>query len=110
MSCAGVVLSQLHNSTTPSIGLARRVSSTSIAIKLRYSIADGFMNSSPSEIVGNSSGNPPSSSTPRLTASANSRRFALQLLRSLQLFAMPITGLPAKSSGFSPIDRNAERF
>ena len=35
MSCAGVVLSQPHSSTTPSSGLARMDSSTSMAIRLR---------------------------------------------------------------------------
>jgi hypothetical protein len=45
-------------------------SSTSIAIRLRNSIVVGFISTSPSEIVGNSSGNPPADSTPRFTASA----------------------------------------
>ena len=56
MSCAGVVLSQPHSSTTPSSGLARMDSSTSMAIRLRNSMVVGRMNISPSEMVGNSSG------------------------------------------------------
>ena len=74
ISCAGVVLSQPHSSTTPSSGLARIDSSTSIAIRLRNSMVVGRMNISPSEMVGNSSGNPPAAHTPRFTASATSRR------------------------------------
>ena len=109
MSCAGPVLSQLDSSTTASIGFARRVSSTSMAIRLRYSIAVGFMNSSPSEMVGNSSGRPPAARTPRLTASATSRRFMLQLFNSLHEFAMPITGRSLYRSGSKPIDRSAAR-
>ena len=35
INCAGVVLSQPHSSTTPSRGLARMDSSTSMAIRLR---------------------------------------------------------------------------
>ena len=70
ISCAGVVLSQPHRSTTPSSGLARIDSSTSIAIRLRNIIDVGRMNGSPSEMVGNSRGNPPAAQTPRFTASA----------------------------------------
>jgi len=63
MSCAGVVLSQLHNRTTPSIGLDRNVSSTSMAIRFAVEHAEGFMNSSPSESVG----------TPAATAGPSTR-------------------------------------
>ena len=51
------------------------------------------MNGSPSEMVGNSSGNPPAAQTPRFTASATWRRCALQLVSSLQELQMPMTGL-----------------
>jgi hypothetical protein len=51
------------------------------------------MSTSPSEIVGNSTGKPPALQTPRLTASATCRRWALQLVSSDQEFAMPPTGL-----------------
>ena len=71
ISMAGVVLSQPESRTTASSGYARMHSSTSIAIRLRKSIVVGFMRISPSEIVGNSSGNPPALNTPRLTASAS---------------------------------------
>ncbi len=74
ISMAGVVLSQPDSRTTPSSGFARSVSSTSIAIRLRNSMAVGRISDSPSDIVGNSSGNPPACQTPRLTASATPRR------------------------------------
>ena len=105
MSCAGVVLSQPHSSTTASSGLARMDSSTSIAIRLRKSMVVGRMNISPSEMVGNSSGNPPAASTPRLTASATMRRCALQLFSSLQELQMPMTGLFWKKSEENPSER-----
>ena len=57
----GVVLSQPISSTTPSIGLPRIVSSTSMLARLRYSIAVGRSSVSPSDITGNSSGKPPAS-------------------------------------------------
>src|SRR3989338_1084422 len=72
-------------------------SSTSIAIRLRNSIVVGFIKISPSEIVGNSSGKPPALQTPRLTASATWRRWALQLLSSDHEFAIPTTGRPSKT-------------
>ena len=58
---AGVVLSQPISSTTPSNGLARMDSSTSIAHWLRKSIVVGRSCVSPSDITGNSSGKPPAS-------------------------------------------------
>ena len=94
-----MVLSQPDSSTTPSTGLARRVSSTSIDIRLRNSIAVGRISVSPMEVVGNSSGNPPACQTPCLTASATRRRWALHGVSSDQLFAMPMTGRPSKTSG-----------
>ncbi len=102
ISCAGVVLSHPHTSTTPSTGLARRLSSTSIAIRLRNIIVVGFMNGSPSEMVGNSSGRPPASHTPRLTDSATSRRCALQFVSSLHELQMPTTGRPSNTSAGKP--------
>ena len=50
------------------------------------------------ENAGISTGNPPACQTPRLTASARSRRWAWQGLISLQVLMMAITGLPVKSS------------
>ena len=94
ISIAGVVLSQPQRRSTPSTGLARMDSSTSIAMRLRKSMVVGFMYCSPSEITGNSSGKPPAAHTPRLTASATWRRCALQLFSSLKELQIPMTGLP----------------
>src|SRR5712691_5269309 len=52
MSRAGTVLSQPPRSTTPSSGLARMISSVSMARRLRYSIVVGFMYVSPTERTG----------------------------------------------------------
>ena len=57
----GVVLSQPISSTTPSMGLPRIDSSTSMLARLRNSIAVGRSSVSPSDITGNSSGKPPAS-------------------------------------------------
>ena len=56
ISCAGTVLSQPPISTTASIGWARIISSTSIAIRLRNIMLVGVRKTSPSEMVGNSIG------------------------------------------------------
>ena len=55
------------------------------------------MSISPSEMVGNSRGRPPAAITPRLTASATWRRWALQLLSSLQELQMPMNGFESKT-------------
>ena len=102
ITSAGVVLSQPTSRTTPSIGLARRVSSTSMLARLRYIIAAGRMLDSPSDITGNSTGKPPASYTPRFTKSARSRRCALQGVSSDQLLQMPITGRPSNRCGGKP--------
>src|SRR5690606_18701512 len=73
----GVVLSQPHNNTTPSMGLARMDSSTSILARLRYSMAVGLIKVSPKDITGNSTGNPPASKMPFLTDWASSRKCPL---------------------------------
>src|ERR1700757_1584368 len=57
----GVVLSHPHRSTTPSIGLPRIDSSTSMEARLRKSIAVGRKLDSPNDITGNSTGKPPNS-------------------------------------------------
>src|SRR3989338_4883321 len=85
-------------------------SSTSIAIRLRNSIVVGFIKISPSEIVGNSSGKPPALQTPRLTASATWRRWALQVLSSDHEFAIPTTGRPSKTRSLKPSARRYARF
>ena len=98
ISSAGVVLSQPISSTTPSNGLARIDSSTSIDVWLRKSIVVGRISVSPRLITGNSSGKPPSSHTPRLTCSARSRKCALHGVTSDQVLQMPITGRPSNWS------------
>ena len=61
MSSAGIVLSQPPSRTTPSIGLARSISSIAIAAMLRQSIAVGRTCVSPSDTTGRLSGMPPAS-------------------------------------------------
>jgi hypothetical protein len=85
-------------STTASMGWARTISSTSIAIRLRNIMAVGLRNPSPSEIVGNSMGSPPAASTPRFTDSTSSGWFRWQLLKSLVEVAIPTTGLSSRSA------------
>ncbi len=98
----GVVLSQPTSRTTPSSGLARIDSSTSIDARLRYSIAVGRISVSPSDITGNSSGKPPASSTPFFTCSAMTRKCVLQGVSSDQVLQMPITGRPSNWSCGTP--------
>src|SRR3978361_1085122 len=95
---AGVVLSQPHSNTTPSTGLARIDSSTSMLTRLRYNMAVGLIKVSPSDMTGNSTGKPPASNTPFFTDSAKSLRCALQGVSSLQVLQIPITGLPSNIS------------
>jgi len=57
----GVVLSQPASSTTPSMGLPRIDSSTSIEARLRNIMAVGRRLDSPQENTGNSTGKPPAS-------------------------------------------------
>ena len=92
---AGVVLSQPIKSTTPSIGLPRIDSSTSMLAKLRNSIAVGRSCASPSDMTGNSKGNPPASYTPRLTYSTNVRKWLLHEVRSEKVLQIPMTGRPS---------------
>src|SRR5882672_8407164 len=99
---AGVVLSQPASNTTPSIGLARIDSSTSMLTRLRKSIVVGRIKVSPSDITGNSSGNPPASYTPRFTYSASLRKCALHGVNSDQVLQMPITGRPSNRSAGKP--------
>ncbi len=95
INCPGVVLSQPPS--TASMGLPRIDSSTSMASRLRNSIAVGRICVSPSDIAGNSSGNPPASHTPRFTCSAISRRWLLHGVSSDQVLQMPITGRPSNA-------------
>src|SRR3954451_2514895 len=96
MTSEGVVLSQPQSRTTPSIGLARIDSSTSMLARLRNSIAVGRTLVSPSDITGNSNGTPPASQTPRLTCSASSRKWPLQGVSSDQVLQIPMIGRPSK--------------
>ena len=84
-------------------------SSTSIDIRLRNIMVVGFISTSPSEMVGNSSGKPPADHTPRFTASATWRRCALQLVSSDHEFAMPTTGRPSKTTSLNPSALSHER-
>ena len=59
-------------------------------------------------MVGNSSGQPPACQTPRLTASASSRKWMWQWFSSLQVWAMPMTGL-ARSMSSKPDALNQAR-
>ena len=92
---AGVVLSQPISNTTPSSGLARIDSSTSMLTRLRNSIVVGRINVSPSDITGNSRGKPPASSTPWRTCSARTRKCVLHGVSSDHVLQIPITGLPS---------------
>ncbi len=69
----------------------------------------GFMNISPREMVGNSKGTPPAAQTPRLTASATWRRWALQFVSSDHELQIPITGLPSNASSPRPSERSQAR-
>src|SRR6266568_4461834 len=71
-------------------------------MRFRKSIVVGFMRISPSEMVGNSRGNPPADHAPRFTASATCRRWELQLVSSDQELAIPITGRPSKTRSLNP--------
>ena len=99
----GVVLSQPISSTTPSIGLPRMLSSTSMLARLRYSMAVGRKSVSPSDMTGNSSGKPPASYTPILTCSAIVRKWLLHGVSSLKVLQMPITGRPSNWSCGTPL-------
>ena len=92
INCAGMVLSQPPMSTTASMGCARIISSVSMAIMLRNIIEVGLRNTSPNETVGNVSGRPPAASTPRFTASICSGTLRWQLLKPLDVSAIPTTG------------------
>ena len=73
-----------------------------VAARLRNSIAVGRITGLPSDITGNSSGNPPASSTPRFTRTAISRKCALQGVSSDQVLQMPMTGRPSSRCGGRP--------
>jgi hypothetical protein len=99
ISSDGIVLSQPPSSTTPSIGLARSISSVAIAARLRQSIAVGRTWDSPSDTTGSSSGTPPAASTPSRTDAATSVRCRLHGVRSDAVLAIAICGRPNASLG-----------
>ena len=109
ISAPGTLLSQFASMTRPSSGLARTISSISIASRFRYSIALGFIRSSPSEIVGNSTPTPPAASTPSRTGATRSRSGRLHGLSSLAEFAIPITGRSAALPTRTPALARATR-
>ena len=102
MSNDGIVLSQPPSSTTPSIGLARSISSIDIAARLRQSIAVGFTCVSPSDITGSSSGMPPASQMPCFTDCATSVRCELHGVRSDAVLAIAMCGRPSNASAGRP--------
>jgi len=91
----GVVLSHPHSKTTPSIGLARIDSSHIHTHKISEEHRVGSPNVSPSDMTGNSSGNPPASNHPFLTDSPLPE-MPIAGVSSLQVLQIPITGLPSK--------------
>src|ERR1700712_606576 len=70
----------------------------------------GFISCSPSDMVGNSSGNPPAASTPRRTESASPRKCMLQLTTSDHELQIPTIGLPSTAILENPEARIAERW
>ena len=97
ISSDGTVLSHPPSSTTPSTGLARMSSSTTMAARSRKNMAVGRSKVSPNEGTGSSSGTPPASHTPRLTCSAISRKCPLHGVRSDQVLQMTICGRPSNA-------------
>ena len=80
ITSAGTVLSQPPSRITASIGWARIISSTSIAIRLRRYMLVGWAKLSWIEITGKAIGMPPDSMTPRLAASIRSGMLRWQAL------------------------------
>ena len=66
-------------------------------------MAVGRSSVSPSDITGNSSGNPPASSTPSRTCCAITRKCELQGTSSDHVLQMPITGRPSNWSWGMPL-------
>ena len=102
MSSEGIVLSQPPSSTTPSMGLARSISSVAIAAMFRHSIDVGRTCVSPRDTTGRFSGTPPASQTPFLTAAAMSSRWLLHGVRSDAVLAIAICGRPSNAEPGSP--------
>ena len=102
ISSAGIVLSQPPSSTTPSIGLARSISSVAIAAMLRQSIAVGRTCVSPSDTTGRFERDAARLVHALLTLSATSSRWALHGVRSEAVLAMAICGRPSNAWAGSP--------
>ena len=102
ISSDGIVLSHPPSRTTPSMGLARSISSVAIAAMFRQSMAVGRTSVSPSDTTGRFIGTPPASQTPCLTASAISLRCELQGVRSEAVFAIAMCGRPSNACAGRP--------
>ena len=109
MSCAGTVLSQPPISTTASIGCARIISSVSIDIRFRRNMLVGEEKLSCTEMVGNSTGNPPANITPRFTASTSAGMLPWHGLKPLPVFTIPTTVRSSASSEYPAPLMNAFR-
>ena len=97
-----MVLSHPPSSTTPSMGLARSISSIAIAAMLRQSIAVGRTCVSPSDTTGRLSGIPPAAMTPVLTLAATSSKWLLHGVRSEAVLAIAMWGRPSKACAGRP--------
>src|SRR4051812_3594460 len=73
-------------------------------------MAVGRSSVSPSDITGNSSGNPPASYTPIFTCSASVRKCELQGVSSLNVLQMPMTGRPSNWSCGMPLPLSQLRY
>ena len=102
ISSAGIVLSQPPSSTTPSIGLARSISSIAIAAMLRQSIAVGRTCVSPSDTTGQVERDAARLAHALLDRPATSSRWALHGVRSDAVLAIAMCGRPSKASAGSP--------
>ena len=78
--------------------------------RLRNIMVVGFISTSPSEIVGNSSGKPPADQHAALDRLGHLRRCALQLVSSHHELAMPITGRPSNTTSLKPSALSHERW
>jgi hypothetical protein len=90
------------DSTTASIGWARIISSVSIAIRLRNIRLVGDRNTSPSEMVGNTSGSRPPPAR-RASPPRSAREMPMAIVEAAErVSAMPITGFATACRANSP--------
>jgi hypothetical protein len=85
-------------STTASTGRAFSISSVSIAIRFRRNMLVGYAKLSWIEIVGNDTGSPPASITPRSIAWISCGTLPWHGLKPLSVSTMPMTGRSRASS------------